>query len=361
MAGITGIASMWRIPGARSRRVVFPHMTRVAVNGFGRIGRVSTRLWLENPAGLEIVAVNDLAPIDQMAHLLEFDSVHRRLEWPVKIEGSDLVIGQKRIRYTSIPEPEKLPWKELGVDVVFECTGRLLKTEQAKKHLDAGAKRVILSAPPKSDDIKTFAYKVNHETFDPKTDLIVSNASCTTNCLAPMAMVLDREFDIISGLMVTVHSYTNDQNIHDAPHKTDIRRARNANLSMIPTSTGAAKAVGLVLPHLKSRLSGYAVRVPTPDVSLTDLTVHVSKKTGRDAINAAMKKASETYLSGVLEYEDRALVSVDFTGDQASCIFDSKLTQTLEDGLIKVVGWYDNECGYSSRMLDLGRYIGSRI
>ncbi len=336
-------------------------MIRVAVNGFGRIGRISTRLWLENPGEMEIVAVNDLAPIDQMAHLLEFDSVHRRLKWPVKVEGDSLAVAGRKIRYTSIPEPEKLPWKDLGIDVVFECTGRLLKTELAKKHLDAGARRVILSAPPKSPEIKTLAYKVNHETFDPKTDLIVSNASCTTNCLAPMAMVLDREFDVVSGLMVTVHAYTNDQNIHDSPHKKDLRRARTAGMSMIPTTTGAAKAVGLVLPHLQGKLSGYAVRVPTPDVSLTDLTVHVTKKASRDDINAAMKKASATYLSGVLEYEERPLVSVDFTGNTSSCIFDSRLTQVLDDGLIKTVGWYDNEAGYSARMLDLGRYVGSRI
>jgi len=336
-------------------------MARIAINGFGRIGRISTRLWLDDPKGLDVVAINDLAPIDQMAHLLEFDSVHRRLRWPVKVDGQDIVVNGKRIRYTQIPEPEKLPWKDLAVDVVFESTGRLLKTELARKHLDAGAKRVILSAPPKSPEIRTLAYKVNHETFDPKTDFIVSNASCTTNCLAPMAMVLDREFDIISGLMVTVHSYTNDQNIHDAPHKKDLRRARNAGMSMIPTTTGAAKAVGFVLPHLKGRLSGYAVRVPTPDVSLTDLTVHTTKKPSRDEINEAMKRASEGPLAGILEYEERPLVSSDFTGNTSSCIFDARLTQVLDDGLIKAVGWYDNETGYSARMLDLGRYVASKI
>ncbi|MCW5828450.1 MAG: type I glyceraldehyde-3-phosphate dehydrogenase [Deltaproteobacteria bacterium] len=336
-------------------------MTRVAINGFGRIGRVAARLWMNDPAGIEIVAVNDLAPIEQMAHLLEFDSIHGRLASPVKAGGGEIVAGGRRFRYTSVPEPEKLPWKELGVDIVLECTGRLLKTELAKKHLDAGARRVILSAPPKSPEIRTFAYKVNHETYDPKTDLVISNASCTTNCLAPMAMVLDSAFDITAGLMVTVHSYTNDQNIHDAPHKKDLRRARGAALSMIPTTTGAAKAVGLVLPHLKGRLSGYAVRVPTPDVSLTDLTVQVSRKADRDAVNEAMRKAAEGSLRGVLEYEDRPLVSVDFTGNPASCIFDSRLTQTMGDGLVKVVGWYDNETGYSARMLDLARYVGGRL
>ncbi len=317
------------------------------------------RLWLAEPGAIEIVAVNDLAPAGQMAHLLEFDSVHGRLQGPVVAGADSFTAGARKIRYTQIAEPEKLPWKELGIDVVFECTGRMLKTELAQKHLAAGASRVVLSAPPKSPEIRTLAYQINHETFNPAADRIVSNASCTTNCLAPLAKVLDESFDVISGLMVTVHAYTNDQNIHDAPHKKDWRRARAAALSMIPTTTGAAKAVGEVLPHLKGRLSGYAVRVPTPDVSLTDLTARVKAKASRDGINAAMKKSAEGPLKGVLQYEDRPLVSMDFKGNSSSCIFDSRLTQVLDDGLVKVVGWYDNETGYSARMLDLGAYVGS--
>ncbi|MEW6775818.1 MAG: type I glyceraldehyde-3-phosphate dehydrogenase [Bdellovibrionota bacterium] len=337
--------------------------TRVAINGFGRIGRSAMRAWLSEGAlpDVEIVAINDLGAIDQMAHLLKYDSIHGRFPHPISAGEGRLLVGGREIAYVSEPEPEKLPWKSLGIDIVLECTGRMLKKELASKHLTAGAKRVLLSAPPKEAGIPTIVLGVNETSFNPKKDLIVSNASCTTNCLAPLALALDEEFGIERGLMVTVHSYTNDQNLHDSPHKKDWRRARAGAISMIPTTTGAARAVGEVLPHLKGKLSGYAVRVPTPAVSLTDLTVELKKNTDREAINARMKHWAEGRLKGILSWTDEPLVSIDLRGDPHSCIFDSRCTQTVGERMAKVVAWYDNEMGYSHRLIELAAYIGRHV
>lgn len=336
---------------------------RVAINGFGRIGRVVTRCWLDDPdlPDVEIVGINDLADAEQMAHLLRYDSVHGRFPHEVRLEGDTLHIGSHAARYTSIADPAQLPWKELDVDIVLECTGLMLKKELAQKHLDAGAKRVLLSAPPKGEGVPTIVLGVNEKTFDPSSDLVVSNASCTTNCLAPLAHVLHEEFGMERGLMVTVHSYTNDQNMHDSPHKKDWRRARAGGLSMIPTSTGAAKAVGLVLPHLKGRLSGYAVRVPTPNVSLLDLTVQTRDPVSVESINEAVKRRASSDLDNILRWTDEPLVSRDLLGDPHSCIFDSLCTQVADDHLAKVVAWYDNEVGYSYRLIELAAYVGRHI
>lgn len=328
---------------------------RVAINGFGRIGRLVLRAALESGRDdIEFVAVNDLAPAEQNAYLLEYDSVHGKLPMDVKLEGDTIIVGNQKIKCIAEKDPTKLPWGELNIDVVMECTGIFTAAEKAKVHLEAGAKRVLVSAPSAGADA-TIVYGVNQDTLK-STDLIVSNASCTTNCLAPVAKVLDGTFGIISGWMTTVHAYTGDQQLLDKNHK-DFRRARAAALSMIPTSTGAAKAIGLVLPKLAGKLDGMAIRVPTPDVSVVELVVNLEKDATVDAVNAAMKAAE----SRTFGYNDKPLVSIDFTGDAHSSIFDASQTKVLGDRLVHVTAWYDNEWGFSNRMGDTAVAMGKLI
>ena len=336
---------------------------RVAINGFGRIGRQILRAYHENKSqGLEFVAINDLTDAHQNAHLLEFDSVHGT--FPGKITATDgaITVNGQTVKTVAEKEPQKLPWKDMGIDVVLECTGRFTEREGAEKHLAAGAKRVIISAPAKGPDF-TICYGVNHDKFDPAKHRIVSNASCTTNCLTPIAKVLVQSFGLERGLMTTIHSYTNDQQLLDLAHK-DLRRARAAPLSMIPTSTGAAKAVSLVIPELEGKLDGLAIRVPTPNVSLVDLTCELGKETTVEEINAAMKAAADGPLKGILRYEDRELVSRDFNHDPHSSIFDATITRVQgakgKGKFVKVMSWYDNEWGFACRMVDVARFIGAK-
>jgi glyceraldehyde 3-phosphate dehydrogenase len=334
--------------------------TKIAINGFGRIGRCIARILLsEEASDIELVAINDLTSAEALAHLLAFDSVHRRFNKTVEAKEGALIIGGKRIPVLAEKDPAKLPWKSLGASVVIESTGLFTSREGSQKHLDAGAQRVIISAPGGSDIDGTFCIGINTDSYDPAKHVIVSNASCTTNCLAPLAKVLHTSFGIVKGHMVTVHSYTNDQKVLDLPHK-DLRRARAAALSMIPTSTGAAKAIGLVMPELKGKLDGTSIRVPTPNVSLVCLTAQVGKKTSRDEVNKVLKEAAAGPLKGVLAVEDRPLVSSDFIGDTHSSIVDSAQTQVVGDDLVEVQSWYDNEWGFSSRMLDLVRVMAAR-
>jgi len=331
---------------------------KFAINGFGRIGRCVFRAALErNDRDLEIVAINDLDSPATLAHLLKYDSVHGPFAGEVEAREASIVVNGREIPVTAIREPEKLPWKDLGVETVFECTGRFTAREAAAKHLDAGARKVIISAPAKNPDI-TFCYGINHDQYDPAKHHIVSNASCTTNCLAPVAKVLFDAFGIERGLMTTVHSYTNDQNILDLPHK-DLRRARAAAMSMIPTTTGAAKAVGEVLPALKGKLTGMAVRVPTPNVSMVDFTAIVSRKASADEINAAFKAAAEGALRGVLNYSEEPLVSIDYNHSPWSSTVDALSTIVIDD-MVKVLAWYDNEWGFSNRMVDMGKLVATR-
>ncbi len=335
---------------------------RVGVNGFGRIGRNFYRaVEAQRAAGttdIEIVAVNDLTSITTLAHLLKYDSILGRLPQDVSVEGDEIVVGDKRIKALAIKEgPAALPWGELGVDVVIESTGIFTDAAKARGHLDAGAKKVIVSAPAKGEDL-TVVMGVNHREYDGSQD-IISNASCTTNCLGPMAKVLDEAFGIERGLMTTIHAYTQDQNLQDGPH-SDLRRARAAALNVVPTSTGAAKAISLVLPQLKGKLDGYALRVPVPTGSATDLTVTVKAPTTAEAVNAAFKAAAEGELKGFLRYTEDPIVSSDIVTDPASCVFDSGLTKVIENQ-VKIVGWYDNEWGYSNRLVDLTDLIGSTL
>jgi glyceraldehyde 3-phosphate dehydrogenase len=334
---------------------------RVGINGFGRIGRQVVRAAkLQGVADIDIVAVNDLTDTKTLAHLFKYDSVHRTYKGDVSSSEGTLTIDGDEIKVLAEKEPAKLPWKELGVDIVLESTGRFTEGSQAQKHIDAGAKKVIISAPAKNEHV-TICLGVNTEKYDPKTHHIISNASCTTNCLVPMVKVIRDNFGFVRGSMVTVHSYTNDQNVLDLPHK-DLRRARAAALSIIPTTTGAAKATALVIPELKGKIDGIAIRVPTPDVSLTDLAVVVDKPVTVDQINTAFKKAAASGpLEGILAYTDEELVSSDFIGDPHSCIIDGKSTNVVDGLLLKVSGWYDNEWGYSSRCVDLLRYVGTRL
>jgi glyceraldehyde 3-phosphate dehydrogenase len=334
--------------------------TKIAINGFGRIGRCIARILLsEGASDIELVGINDLTSAEALGHLLAFDSVHRRFSKTVEVKEGALVIGGKRIPVLAEKDPAKLPWKSLGASVVIESTGLFTSRDGAQKHIEAGAQRVIISAPGGSDIDGTFCVGINTDAYDPAKHLIVSNASCTTNCLAPLAKVLHASFGILKGHMVTVHSYTNDQRVLDLPHK-DLRRARAAALSMIPTSTGAAKAIGLVMPELKGKLDGTSIRVPTPNISLVCLTAHVGKKTTRDEVNKALKDAAAGSLKGILAVEDRPLVSSDFIGDPHSSIVDSAQTQVVGDDLVEVQSWYDNEWGFSSRMLDLVRVMAAR-
>ncbi len=330
---------------------------RVAINGFGRIGRNFLRT-SRGYSDIDIVAINDLTDAKTLAHLLKYDSVHGTFDADVKAGDGIIIIDGKEIKVYAERVPENLPWKSINVDVVIESTGLFTEREKASKHLDAGARWVIISAPAKEPDV-TVCLGVNEEVFDPGKHKIISNASCTTNCLAPVAKVLHKEFGILRGLMTTVHSYTNDQRILDLPHK-DLRRARAAALSMIPTTTGAAKAVGLVLPELKGKLDGFSIRVTTPNVSVVDLVADLNKDVTAEEVNAAMKKWAEGPMKGILQYVDEPLVSKDFNGNPHSSIFDSFLTKVMEKRMVKIISWYDNEWGYSSRVRDLVLYIGKR-
>jgi len=323
---------------------------RVGVNGFGRIGRNMLRATFGR-SEFEIVAVNDLTDAATLAHLLKYDSVHGKFPDTVTAGDGEIVVGGRSIKVLSARNPADLPWKALGVDVVVESTGHFTKRDQAAGHLAAGARKVVISAPAAGADL-TLCYGVNHEVYDPAKHDVVSNASCTTNCLAPVAKVLDDSFGLRRGMMTTIHSYTNDQRILDLPHD-DLRRARAAALSMIPTTTGAAKAVGLVLPQLKGKLDGMAIRVPTPNVSVVDLVFETEKKPSAEEINAAVKAAAEGPLRGVLQYCDEELVSTDFNGNRHSSIFDAPVTKVLEPGFAKILSWYDNEMGFSARMGDV--------
>ena len=326
---------------------------KVAINGFGRIGRMVFRAGFSNP-DIELVAINDLTDIATLAHLLKYDSVHGAFGEDVSSGERSLIINGKEIEIYSEKDPSRLPWGELGVETVFECTGLFRDRESASGHLDAGAEKVIISAPAKSPDI-TVVMGVNEQEYDAKTHHIVSNASCTTNCLAPVCKVLLDHFGIEKGLMTTTHAYTGDQRLLDFPHK-DLRRARAAGLSMIPTTTGAAKAVALVLPQLDGKLNGMAIRVPTPNVSVVDLVVQLTKPTTADAVNQAMEAASKTSLKGILAFSNEPLVSIDFNGAAASSTVDGPSTMVIGD-MLKILSWYDNEFGYSSRMVDLAVYM----
>jgi glyceraldehyde 3-phosphate dehydrogenase len=334
---------------------------RVGVNGFGRIGRQVLRAAkLQGVADIDFVAVNDLTDTKTLAHLFKYDSVHRTYQGDVSSKEGALFIDGDEVKVLAEKEPGKLPWKELGVDIVLESTGRFTEAAKAQAHLDAGAKKVIISAPAKNEHI-TVVMGVNLDKYDSARHHIISNASCTTNCLVPMVKVVKDNFGFQRGSMLTVHSYTNDQNVLDLPHK-DLRRARAAALSIIPTTTGAAKATSLVMPELKGKIDGLSVRVPTPDVSFTDLSVVVDKAVTVDQVNAAFKQASESGpLKGILAYSDEELVSSDYIGNAHSCIIDGKSTNVVDGTLVKVFGWYDNEWGYSSRCVDLLRYVGARL
>ena len=335
---------------------------KIAINGFGRIGRCVLRaLKQQGTHDLDVVAINDLTDAKTLAHLLRHDSVHGHFNVDVKVTDKGLNVGGDEIAVFAEKDPTKLPWKSLGVDVVLECTGRFTDAAGCGKHLEAGAKRVLLSAPTKGEedkDILTLVYGVNHTSYDPSKHRILSNASCTTNCLAPMAKVLHESFGIVKGQMTTVHSYTNDQVILDAPHK-DLRRARAAANSMIPTSTGAARAVGLVLPDLKGRLDGFAIRVPTMDVSMVILSANVGRRTSKEEVNNALRAAANGPLKGVLAVSDEPLVSCDYIGNPASSTVDLALTQVIDGDFVSVSSWYDNEWGFSVRMLDVMKYLGS--
>ncbi len=333
--------------------------TRVGINGFGRIGRNYFRAALEQGADLEIAAVNDLASPEALAHLLKYDSVTGRLNVSVEVKDGDLMVDGKRIKVLAEKDPANLPWKDLGVDIVVESTGFFTKAGDARKHIDAGARKVLISAPASDEDL-TVVLGVNDDQYDPDNHHIISNASCTTNCLGPLAKVLNDSFGIQRGLMTTVHAYTADQNLQDGPHK-DMRRARAAAVNLVPTSTGAAKAIGLVLPELKGKLDGYAIRVPIPTGSVTDLTVTLDREVTEEEVNAAYKAAADNgTLKGYLNYTEDPLVSSDIVTDPASCIFDSGLTKVIGDQ-VKVVGWYDNEWGYSNRLVDLTKTVAAKL
>jgi glyceraldehyde 3-phosphate dehydrogenase len=333
---------------------------RVGINGFGRIGR---NFWRaanasDGDRGIEIVAANDLGDVKTMAHLLKYDSVIGTLPYDVSVSGDTIQVGAKSIKILAERDPAKLPWGDLGVDVVIESTGLFTTGPAARAHIEAGAKKVIISAPAKEEDI-TIVMGVNDEKYDPDAHTIISNASCTTNCVAPMAKVLLDNFGIVKGLMTTVHAYTQDQNLQDGPHK-DLRRARAAALNIVPTSTGAAKATSLVIPELKGKLDGYSLRVPVPDGSITDLVVDLGRDVTKDEVNAAFKNAAEGSLKGILYYTEDPIVSTDIVGSPASCTFDASITMA-QGNQVKVFGWYDNEWGYSSRLVDLTALVAARL
>jgi glyceraldehyde 3-phosphate dehydrogenase len=333
---------------------------RVGINGFGRIGRQVLRAAKEQGvADLEFVAINDLTDTRTLAHLFKYDSVHGIFQGDVEESDGSIIVDGDEIKILSEKDPSALPWAEMGVDIVLESTGRFTSAPDARKHIDAGAKKVIISAPAKGEDI-TIVMGINSDKYDPASHHIISNASCTTNCLVPMVKVIKDNFGFKHGSMLTVHSYTNDQQILDLPHK-DLRRARAAAISMIPTTTGAAKATSLVMPELKGKIDGLSIRVPTPDVSFTDLTVEVERATTIQEVNAAFKAISEGALSGILAYSEVELVSCDYIGNPHSCIIDAKTTNVVDGTLVKVSGWYDNEWGYSCRCVDMLRFVGARL
>ena len=335
---------------------------RVGINGFGRIGRNFFRavqaLNANGGADIEVVAANDLGDLKTMAHLLKYDSILGRVPAEVSVVEDGIAVGGTTLRILAERDPAQLPWKDLGVDVVVESTGFFTDAQKARAHIDGGAKKVIISAPAKNEDV-TIVMGVNHTSYDPDRHHLISNASCTTNCLGPMAKVLHEEFGIVKGLMTTIHAYTQDQNLQDGPHK-DLRRARGAAINIVPTSTGAAKAIGLVMPELKGRLDGYALRVPVPTGSATDLTFEAGRETSTDEVNAAVKAAAEGELKGFLTYTEDPIVSSDIVTDPSSCIFDAGLTKVIGNQ-VKVVGWYDNEWGYSNRLAYLVTYVGDSL
>lgn len=330
---------------------------KLAINGFGRIGRLVFREALKHDE-IEVVAVNDLTDAGQLAHLLKYDSVHGVYPGEVKAENDAFIVDGKRVRVLSERNPLDLPWGELGVDVVLECTGIFRSLEEVSMHVKAGAKKAILSAPAKGE-MPTFVMGVNHEQYDPATMDVMSNASCTTNCLSPVAKVLHEKFGIKRGMMTTIHSYTNDQRILDLPH-ADPRRARAGALSMIPTTTGAAVAVAKVLPELKGKLDGFSMRVPTPNVSCVDLVAELEKDVTAEEVNSALKAAAEGELKGILDYNELPLVSMDYNGNHASSTVDGLSTMVMENRMVKIVAWYDNEVGYSTRLMDLALYVTKR-
>ncbi len=333
---------------------------RVGINGFGRIGRQVLRAAKEQGvADLDFVAINDLTDTKTLAHLFKYDSVHGRFDGDVEANGNALIVDGDEVKILSEKDPAALPWADLGVDIVLESTGRFTSASDAGKHITAGARKVIISAPAKGEDI-TIVMGINSDKYDPASHHIISNASCTTNCLVPMVKVIKDNFGFRHGSMLTVHSYTNDQQILDFPHK-DLRRARAAAVSMIPTTTGAAKATALVMPELKGKIDGLSIRVPTPDVSFTDLTVEVERATTIAEVNAAFKAISEGALEGILAYSEEELVSCDYIGNPHSCIIDSRTTNVVDGTMVKVSGWYDNEWGYSSRCVDMLRFVGARL
>ena len=333
---------------------------RVGINGFGRIGRNFWRAAnaADGDRGIEIVAANDLGDVATMAHLLKYDSVVGTLPHEVSVSGDTITVGDRSIKILAERDPAKLPWGDLGVDVVIESTGLFTTGPKARAHIEAGAKKVVISAPAKEEDI-TIVMGVNDDKYDPDAHTIISNASCTTNCVAPMAKVLLDSFGIVKGLMTTVHAYTQDQNLQDGPHK-DLRRARAAAINIVPTSTGAAKATSLVIPELKGKLDGYSLRVPVPDGSITDLVVELGRDVTKDEVNAAFKAAAEGALKGILYYTEDPIVSTDIVGSPASCTFDASITMAYGNQ-VKVFGWYDNEWGYSSRLVDLTALVASRV
>ncbi len=331
---------------------------RVGINGFGRIGRNFFRAVVASGADIEIVGANDLTDNKSLAHLLKYDSILGRLDGDIEVTSDAIVVGGRKIAALEERDPSKLPWGDLGADVVIESTGLFTDATKAKAHIDGGAKKVIISAPAKNEDV-TVVMGVNHTDYDPSAHSVISNASCTTNCLAPMAKVMNDEFGINKGLMTTIHAYTQDQNLQDGPH-SDLRRARAAAINIVPTSTGAAKAIGIVLPELKGKLDGFALRVPIPTGSATDLTFEAGRETSVEEVNAAVKAAAEGDLKGFLRYTEDPIVSSDIVTDPASCIFDSGLTKVIGNQ-VKVIGWYDNEWGYSNRLVDLVNYVGSSL
>ncbi len=331
---------------------------KVGINGFGRIGRNFYRALLTQGADVQVVGINDLTDINTLAHLLKYDSILGRLDLEVSVEGDTIKVGQNSFKVIAERDPAALPWGALGADIVVESTGIFTDADKAAKHIEAGAKKVIISAPAKGEDI-TIVMGVNHDKYDAAAHNIISNASCTTNCLAPFAKVLDEQFGIVKGMMTTIHAYTNDQVILDFPHK-DLRRARAAAINMIPTTTGAAKAISLVLPQLKGKLDGYAMRVPVPTGSATDLTVQLGREVTKEEVNAAMKAAAAGALKGILEYTEDPIVSSDIVTNPASSIFDAGLTYVNGD-TVKVVSWYDNEWGYSNRLVDLVKFVGASL
>jgi glyceraldehyde 3-phosphate dehydrogenase len=339
----------------------FIKVAKISINGFGRIGRNALRAYFEKGfKDLELVAINEpFCSAHDALHLFKYDSIFGRFKGECSLSSDTLIINGRKIKFLQEKDPSKLGWKSLGVDIVLECSGAFTEAQIAKAHITSGAKKVIISAPAKGEDA-TFVIGVNEKTYDPAKHHIISNASCTTNCLAPVVKVLHENFGVEMGLMTTIHSYTNDQRLQDSPHK-DLRRARAASVSMIPTTTGAAKAIGLVLPELKGKLNGFAMRVPTINVSVVDFVCTVKKPVTVELVNKALKEASQSSLKGILAYTDEPLVSVDFLGDSHSSYVDGQMTMVTEERMVKVISWYDNEWGYSNRLVELAQYVGSRI